>query len=54
LGNYADRDTFTELRITVSPTTLFIDKDHLVLKKVVGSFNDSDLKNYLKETDFIQ
>ena len=52
--NYADRDTFTELRITVSPTTLFIDKNHLVLKKVVGSFNDSDLLNYLKETGFNQ
>ena len=52
--NYSDRDTFSELRITVSPTTLFINKDHLVIKKVVGAFNDIDLKSFLKETGFIQ
>ena len=52
--NDTDRDTFSELRITVSPTTLFINKDHLVIKKVVGAFNDIDLKSFLKETGFIQ
>lgn len=52
--NYADRDTFTELKITISPTTLFINKDHQVVKKVIGSFSDKEFKNYLKEVGFIK
>jgi hypothetical protein len=50
--DYTDRDTFQELNITISPTTFFINKDHEIVNKVIGSFKDADLKKYLKEAGF--
>jgi len=50
--DYTDTNTFQILGVTVSPTTLLIDEDHKVVRRIIGPFNINELKSYLKEADW--
>ena len=47
--DYTNTKTFQMLNITISPTTLLIDKNHIVKKRIIGPFSIDELKEYLKE-----
>lgn len=51
--NYNDIKTFEILNITISPTTLLIDENHIVKKRIIGPFLLSELKEYLEEVELI-
>lgn len=47
--DYTDIKTFQILNITISPTTLLIDENHVVKKRIIGPFSIDELKKYLEE-----
>lgn len=50
--DYADTNTFQILGVTVSPTTLLIDENHKVVKRIIGPFTINELKSYLEVVDW--
>jgi thiol-disulfide isomerase/thioredoxin len=49
---YTDTNTFQILGVTVSPTTLLIDENHKVVRRIIGPFTVNELKSYLEEADW--
>lgn len=50
--DYTDTNTFQALGVSVSPTTLLIDENHRVVKRIIGPFSINELKSYLEEAEW--
>ncbi len=51
-SDYTDTNTFQALGVSVSPTTLLIDENHKVVRRIIGPFTVNELKSYLKVIDW--